>query len=272
MVKNKLNIIIFSFILFFISCSELEKEAIPTEPNITTHEVGFSSPAKHGSFIRENKWDISLCKNCHGAKFDGGSSGISCITCHPKSSGPENCTTCHGSVNSAPPEDLSKNWDKTSRGVGAHQIHILETAQSLKVECAMCHKVPSSLNSVNHLGDDLKAEIIFDQSSRFFTSNSSYNFSDGSCSNTYCHGNFNNGNTLNKISWTSDPSATACGTCHGDKTKNTIGEKSLPKIDSQGGFHPNDTNCFNCHDSVIDQNFIIIAPQKHINGINDFKK
>ena len=94
----------------------------------------------------------------------------------------------------------------------------------------MCHKVPSSLNSANHLGDDLKAEIIFDQSSRFFTSNSSYNFSDGSCSNTYCHGNFNNGNTLNKISWTSDPSATACGTCHGDKTKIQLAKNLCQKL------------------------------------------
>ncbi len=53
------------------------------------------------------------------------------LTCHTKPAGPENCTTCHGSTNAAPPKDLSNNTsnDRT-RQSGAHQVHLVGPRES----------------------------------------------------------------------------------------------------------------------------------------------
>ena len=272
--ERKVSFYIF-LIFIFSSCSELAKNTIPIEPTVNVHESFFSNPLKHGAEIRKHNFDLKLCQSCHGIKFDGGTAKESCLTCHSKENGPENCYTCHGNSvnnNTAPPSDLSNNETNNFRGVGAHQVHLKGTSNSKKVECNFCHVVPEKLNTLNHLGTDNVAEIIFNQTSKFYTANINYNFTDGSCSNSYCHGNFHNGNKQNLVKWTDGVSVAQCGTCHGDVTKQLMGEKSLPKTFAQGGFHPDDVRCSNCHDSVIDVNFNFTSPEKHINGINDFKK
>jgi hypothetical protein len=87
----------------------------------------------------------SCASRATAVTFTGGTTGQSCNTCHNKPNGPENCTTCHGSVNAAPPKDLSDNISPASRGVGAHQKHLLGGIIGKAVACTECHTVPATL-------------------------------------------------------------------------------------------------------------------------------
>jgi predicted CxxxxCH...CXXCH cytochrome family protein len=94
-----------------------------------------------------------------------------------------------------------------------------------------------------------------------------YNADMLACSNTYCHGNFKNGNTNYTLVWNANSiSAAACGTCHGDPSKATNAEKALPKTSANGGTHPNNLACSNCHGNVVNSSGNIISASKHMNG------
>lgn len=255
--------------LLLFGCSEVKEEKAPTQTVVSVHGEGFTNPASdnfHAVYIRSNNYDIQTCKTCHGGTFSGGTSGQSCNTCHNKPGGPENCTVCHGSVNAAPPKDLADNNSPSARGVGAHQKHLLGGILGAPVACKECHSVPSQLMAAGHLDETMNAEVNFDSTSKFFRSTAVYssNASNSSCTNTYCHGNFNGGNQNVTITWNdTSTAATACGTCHGDVTKSTLAEKAFPKSG-----HPEigTAACVQCHAAVIDANMAIINPSRHING------
>jgi hypothetical protein len=84
------------------------------------HDVNWmntSSISFHGKYLETKNWQTSECKSCHGNSLEGGTSGVSCFTCHNSfphsikfsSSGGHteymrnneypliNCQTCHGS-------------------------------------------------------------------------------------------------------------------------------------------------------------------------------
>lgn len=259
------------FLVILISgCSEVKDEKIPTQTVISVHGEGFANPASnnfHAAYIRNNNYDLQMCKSCHGSTYTGGTSGQSCNTCHNKQGGPENCTVCHGSVNAAPPKDLSGNISPTFRGVGAHQKHVLGGILGAPVACKECHVVPTELNSSGHIDGTPHAELRFDSASVFFRSNAQYNASNVSCNNTYCHGNFNGGNQNATIAWNDTAaSAVACGTCHGDVTKATLAEKAFPKTG-----HPaiGSSNCNQCHSRTVNASLAIIDPSRHMNGVVD---
>ena len=44
------------------------------------HPVGWANPAQHGATVRVS--GVSSCTACHGANYLGGTSGVSCFTCH----------------------------------------------------------------------------------------------------------------------------------------------------------------------------------------------
>jgi len=247
--------------LFIAGCSDLQNEKAPTQTVAKIHGENFAdatSQNSHKVYLREHQWNLQTCKQCHGSSYNGGTANVSCLSCHNKPSGPENCVTCHGGVNAAPPEDLSGNIVRSSRGVGAHQAHL-----SNGVSCNSCHVVPAAFTSEGHLGSDGKAEVRFDTVT-FFGTNQIYNSTNGTCSNNYCHGNFKNGNGNVTVTWTDETgNAAQCGTCHGDVTKTTLEEKAFPKTG-----HPNigTTKCNQCHGRTVDANMNIISTTYHING------
>lgn len=259
-------------------CSELKTDLpAPSTGELKVHPDGWTTPASvnfHGMEIRSQGWDMKRCQTCHGSRYDGGIAQTSCLTCHTKAGGPENCATCHGTVNPAPPRDLSGNTARTARAVGAHQLHLLGGVISRNAACTECHAVPSSVSSPGHIdaaGVATPADILFAGSYLPQpTPAPSYNPQTLKCSNTYCHGNFRNGNNFAPV-W-NDVSGTqaACGTCHGDVTKPTLAERALPKTTAQGGTHPvynfATTPCSRCHEEVVDASMKIINTNKHING------
>ena len=202
-----------------------------------------------------------------GAAGDGGSAGSAGDGGAAGTGG--SCDSCHGSdVNPAPPVDLDGNTNTTFPGVGAHQAHLGAGAWHKQVDCTECHTVPTQatwnpaepghMNGVNDLEWGSLA------------GSGTYDDTNNTCSNTYCHGasigpDVAGGSSNRTPSWVVvDGSQAACGTsCH-----------TLPP----GGNHSPSTDCAACHGTVVAS---ITAgtpptvewadPSLHINGTVDIE-
>jgi hypothetical protein len=274
-------IIIILSAVIISSCSDLNNNNITTPPEVNVHAPGIlnkKSPNWHGNLIRNNNWNLSNCQHCHAADFSGGTTGASCLNCHKNSGGPEACNTCHGKFKDpskiAPPRDINGDTATTFLGVGAHTQHLYESTLGNNVSCSNCHKVPNSFNTPGHVDTDLPAEVVFSgQAVSHGASNAIYNHADGTCANTYCHGNFTFykdstslrnqfAYTADKITGTSqtliwnnlDSTQIKCGSCHGLPPAGHISQNITLK------------DCAGCHVGVVDENGNIIDKSKHING------
>jgi len=271
--QQALLITILSLAVLMISCSDL-KTNLPTETIAGTqiHGQGWKDTAStnfHGLAIQSAGWSMNNCKECHGPDYKGGSSHSSCLMCHNKPGGPENCTVCHGSFNPAPPKDLDGNTSESSPGVGAHQAHLLAIdTLATPIACNECHVVPTSFSAAGHIDSTGEATVMFLVSKRY-SAGQTFSPSTSTCDNTYCHGNFPNGNKKSVVWNDVSGQASACGSCHGDVTKSTLADKALPKTSLTSGTHPNDNRCYNCHSSVITTTYKLNV-SKHLNGNLDF--
>jgi predicted CxxxxCH...CXXCH cytochrome family protein len=265
---------------------------LPSSPSVSIHKAGIknpSSPDFHGKLISSTSWTMKECRQCHGANYQGGiitdASG-NCMSCHSQPTGPEACNTCHGDfadpTKIAPPRALNGSISSEYPGVGAHVKHLYTNSFGKKVECNECHTVPTLFSSPTHIDATPKTEIVFgnltkketnvpgtvdyDSGLPLFSPSPSYNFGNNSCSNTYCHGYFKNGNVDNVVSFTAGSNGAKCGSCHGNPTTGN----PLPKTSAVGGTHPNVTSCNTCHSGVvnlINGNWVISDATKHINGL-----
>ena len=257
------------------------------------HPDGFrvpSDPQFHEAFFQDNlNWDLTTCQSCHGEAYDGkggitpnaaADSPKNCLQCHRADDGPEDCSTCHGgdSGNFAPPEALLDGVSTDVPGVGAHQEHLLSQVAAIGLECSHCHVRPDEYGSPGHVLDDDtpgRAELVFGPlATREGTLDVRYDFSTQTCSNSYCHGNFEfsrdssnfqfayteafmTGENVSVI-WNQVGAGQAeCGTCHG--------------IPPTGHVSRTLEQCANCHGTVVDSNGEIVDPELHMNGeINVF--
>ncbi len=262
--------VVVAFIALLSGCSDLKETLPPATPAIGVHPGGWvtkTSSEFHGASIKAMGWDMRSCKSCHGSSYDGGTSQVSCRTCHTEVLGPEHCNVCHGSDNAAPPRDLNGNTDGMFRGVGKHQVHLNGTSMSAAVGCSNCHVLPTgNIYDPAHIDSNPgRAELLFSDRARQATGGTTptpvYFETSGACANTYCHGAFKNGNSA-AVFWNGGAAlSTACGSCHGDVTKTTLAEKALP-----GGTHPNNLACSTCHGGVVNASLVIVNPLKHIDG------
>lgn len=270
------------FIGFIAGCSDMQTNIQPAPVLKSVHKDGFTSvqsPNFHGKQIRENNWDMKTCQQCHAADFSGGLTGKSCLTCHTAPGGPEACNTCHGDFSDpsriAPPRDINGDTSTTVIGVGAHAQHLYDGKLGAKVACETCHTVPATVYQQGHLDSDLPAEVQLKGLAVLgIASNAAFDPNNATCSNTYCHGNFEfskssapaedqfaftadkmegNNQTLtwNKV----DGSQIKCGSCHALPPKGHLGYQQFPI-----------SSCSACHQGVVDEYGHIIDPSKHING------
>jgi hypothetical protein len=274
------TIVVLSIIL--CSCSELNKDIpAPVQNTNVVHPQGWANTSSsdfHGTAVMVNNFDIRGCAACHGASFNGGTAGVSCLNagCHPYSGGPYNCTTCHGFP---PPSDRYGNTSNKFMGVGAHTIHITGNNDFSGMQCESCHTLPTSIYDSNHINTTTgRANVaIFDPLSRIssggVTPVPTYNFNTGRCANTFCHGAWRLTKAgavdttiytdsvmtgANSIPWwTGDSTQTiTCGiSCH---TNPPAGHK-VSSLQT----------CYTCHSAVIDKNGNIIKNGKHVNGMID---
>ncbi|MCU0372412.1 MAG: CxxxxCH/CxxCH domain-containing protein [Ignavibacteria bacterium] len=240
-------------------------------PSGPSHQEGWVNPSTqlfHGKYLATSDWNLNNCKVCHGNDYSGGTSGVSCLTCH--STGPETCNLCHGnSSHIYPPLSLSGNSEPTQQGVGAHNKHLSSDSLqriSAQVDCGQCHLPVSAFSDPDHIKKDMmnKASIVFGDLAKTVTTgvtpDPQFNSSTQTCSDVYCHGAFKNGNRSNSPVFLS-PNSQGCGKCHGNPTTGD----PLP-----GGLHPQNPNCYLCHGVVINQSRQIINRQKHVNGVVNF--
>lgn len=264
------SLIILTIFGFIYGCSEV-KDDLVLAPSPDFHGEGWLSQASsnfHGKVIGADNWNLAQCKSCHGADYSGGTTGASCRTCH--TSGPEACNTCHGnSEHIYPPKSISGKLLNTDPGVGAHEQHLVsDTAlrNSRPVECQECHLPVSSFSDPNHILKDGKtqATLVFGdlakKTTEGVTPDPQWDKNTQTCSGTYCHGNFKNGNQ-NAAPVHNNPNSVYCGTCHGNPTTGN----PLP-----GGTHPTNQNCYLCHGGVINSNGVIINKNLHVNGVVNF--
>lgn len=262
------------------------------------HRIGWiqsGNASFHGTFLKNNNWNLISCRRCHGVDYDGGSiTDISCMKsgCHvddvQNKKSPETCNTCHGNFSAkadlvtswAPPKGIEGSTDSLHRSVGAHKIHLVSGKIGKSLKCNECHNVPDQLYASGHIDSDPPAEVIMaDTLSRLVTANGTnipnpaYDYTALKCSNTYCHGNWKlrRATSSNPFgysdsvmvgakfspSWVGGAVEAACGTCH--------------NIPPTGHIASSLTSCGNCHSGVVDNSGAIIDKTKHINGkINVF--
>jgi hypothetical protein len=253
------------------------------------HPAGVTDPNSadfHGKIIKSKNFVMDECQNCHGDDFSGkGSNALNCRNCHTQAAGPLACNTCHGNFSDpariAPPRDVDGNSSTNILTVGAHVSHLYENDFSV-VSCETCHKVPNANNIKNHFnpGPQVKIVVLDSLAIHGIASNAFFDQNAGTCSNTYCHGNFefkkSDASTERQFAYTSDKmtgnfktvkwnlvdgSQAPCGSCHGttDGFISPIGHIKLPI-----------TQCVSCHSTVVNEKGEIIDKTKHINGQINF--
>ncbi|HEX5062012.1 MAG TPA: CxxxxCH/CxxCH domain-containing protein [Kofleriaceae bacterium] len=230
--------------LALASCSEervLSQPCDGYECVVTVHERGIQdedSADFHGKLLARTNWDFAKCASCHGADFAGGTSGVSCLSCHKQ--GPTACATCH----------------REERESGSHKLH-----RSAALTCAECHVVPASWDAPGHIVDDsAPAEVTFgalaattlDPADRAGPPT----FDGSRCSNVYCHGAvMPGGGTLTQPVWNATATG-ACGSCHAAPPPShartdcaTCHPSGAPHVD--GIVNVGKTNdCSGCHGSA----------------------
>jgi predicted CxxxxCH...CXXCH cytochrome family protein len=238
---------------------------------IEVHASG-TTAMYHADYLPTVTWEMEGCQRCHGNDYAGKENRISpsCLTCHSGEGGPEACNTCHGQFSDpsriAPPDGLNNKEDQT-QFVGAHTAHMYEAQISYNLECGECHNVPSDIDDEGHIDDGDRAEINFGQIRAEALTTPTYSQGELSCSNTYCHGNFQfNSITGNNrtVSWLEEDEAD-CGSCHGQDIDGTL--SPLP-IGHFGSYLKE--QCYMCHPNVVDDTGTIIGPDLHINGEANF--
>ena len=232
----------------------------------------------HGAILWDNNFDFTDCQDCHGDNLDGGVVEYSCsnATCHTAANGVFACDNCHSSTTSGLPfVNVRNESDTTVASVGLHNSHLGSfRAVRTALVCDDCHEVPASMWATGHIdATPDEAEVPF---GNLATHNGiltpSWDHTGGTCSDTYCHGNFafaqdtssnpfgyadtviaGNNTTLN---WTQPYSGdNICSLCHG--------------YPPTGHLHV--TGCSGCHTTVVGgDNESILDLTKHVNGQKDY--
>jgi len=184
-----------------------------------------------------------------------------CGNPHEILSNPDECSACHGDstraataanplLPAAPPLDHLGNSTTTSPGVGAHQVHLRDSAMRGALTCADCHTVPTNL--YGHPSGTVN--LTWGALATAAGATPAWNGSNDTCSGVYCHGaTLDAGGTNVAPVWTKvDGTQAACGTCHA--------------VPPPYPGHPQRTDCGSCHPGYTQTT---VNPGTHINGTVD---
>jgi predicted CxxxxCH...CXXCH cytochrome family protein len=231
--------------------------------------TSFPADGSHGRMALVT--GIKDCETCHGSDLSGGIAKVACSECH--GNGKDNCLACHGGLNDstgAPPYGLRGEVDDTTLAVGAHTSHMNGSTISDGVPCNSCHIVPESPWDSTHFDFSLyNGPGVIDSIAEINwgwpdSAGGVWNRDSGSCADTYCHGNFPEGNQDNRPQWTGTDQA-ACGTCHDDGS-------DIFQMQHGHILHVFlGVGCLRCHASTVDSSLDIIGPEYHIDGLATVK-
>lgn len=226
------------------------------------HPEGWADPGEHGLGA---KLQEDTCVSCHGADLTGGEVGVSCDTCHAEYSADwrTDCTFCHGgedNTTGAPPVDI--DGSSTDISFSAHTAHVTTNLHEA-YECTQCHDKPEDVLSTGHLflGDSTPAVAETDFSAGL--SDRSDWDGNGTCSDSYCHGNGQGDNGTGKIG----TDETSCDSCHAGPSS---GEDAWARMSGEHAEHLEEgMDCYECHDETVSSAGAITDPSKHVNGTPD---
>ncbi|MDF1544412.1 MAG: CxxxxCH/CxxCH domain-containing protein [bacterium] len=261
--KTPALLILLLTLTLFISCSTERDPG--TLPNVHPSSWSDTESADfHGKAATLN--GVIACRICHGQDLDGGKVEISCIDCHASTG---ICSRCHGGLNDdsgAPPYGLEGERDSTALAVGAHTRHLINPKMSAPVACQTCHLVPVMMLDSAHLdygqgGLDSIAELHFGVPVDSDTAK--WDRTAGTCSNIYCHGQFEGGKKDNAPVWNQSGQA-VCGSCHDvEDNPDQLGWKHDEHVRLFGLL------CVDCHQTVVDSALNIVGPEWHVNAVAD---
>ena len=219
------------------------------------HPLVFSDPGIHGPEAMNQRDD---CQSCHGEDLNGGTSQISCDTCHPQGWRTD-CVYCHGGVDNmtgAPPGDVFNN---ESPSFLAHSAHITGTIHS-SFGCEQCHLNPTDIFSPGHLfnGDDTPgvAEVDF----TLGQSPAGRYLGVGSCADLYCHGNGLGDNGTVSHGERDLP----CTSCHPNADSDVQQWQAMSGRHAVHLFHG--ATCSMCHGDTVNPLGEITNTSEHVNG------
>ncbi|HEY6002371.1 MAG TPA: CxxxxCH/CxxCH domain-containing protein [Anaeromyxobacter sp.] len=173
------------------------------------------------------------------------------------------CTICHGSGDDpAPPRSPLGESSTAEPGVGAHRLHLRDTAIRLALACSECHVVPDRVDAPGHLHGPL---LSWGPLATARGAQPSWDAAGLRCSGVYCHGGIAaiHGGSSTAPVWTyaaepdyALPPEQTCTSCHG-------WPPPAP--------HPQLTGCAGCHGKTVRADGTIdVAGGKHVNGAVDF--
>ena len=229
----------------------------------TYHPEGWEDATAHGPAAKYQEDD---CLVCHGEDLTGGSTGISCDSCHEEG-WRENCSFCHGGTDNAtgaPPRDISGETETDLLSFRTHTAHVT-TRWHEAYDCEQCHNKPTDILSSGHLfvGDTTPgvSEVQF---SAGLSASGNYEGS-GSCANLYCHGNGQGNN--GEADHTMEP--VTCTSCHPDQGSD---DDDWDRMSGEHEDHLEEgAHCSDCHSATVDTYQNILDPSKHVNGTVDIQ-
>ncbi len=275
-------------VIVFGSCSKLQNNALSpvqlqSQSGIYPHPSGWADTTSsnfHGTYfintyVNTQTFDLTSCATCHASDLKGGTTKVSCYDCHKGNAGTLACNTCHGSsLNPAPPKDLSGNLSASSSAAGAHQEHLAGSGFASAVACASCHVVPETAGpglhptggnpSLNFVGvaateTNTPGSDNYDPTQPTIVPSPMFNSKTLQCSNTYCHGNFKNGNNFSPKWNVLNGSQDSCGSCHGIPPNTSVHQIAYYDMATSKN------NCYFCHEPMIGPNGIQDSTL-HVNG------
>jgi hypothetical protein len=134
-------LLLFPIIVFLLNgCTDSLEDGLPGSASDTNtyHSTGWKDDPQHGN---DFSIDSQNCKACHGEDLTGGTSGVSCVSCHAENlhhggTVPSSCNSCHHENDIANCEGCHPDCKP-----GSHPIH--RTANNkgpaTLLICADCH-------------------------------------------------------------------------------------------------------------------------------------
>jgi predicted CxxxxCH...CXXCH cytochrome family protein len=243
--------------------------------NEGAHAAGWADRTQHG--YAASAGGLAACTTCHvGYGPAAGVAASSCNTCHGGTAWQSSCTFCHGTpgrtgnltgtdalLPAAPPVGTQGESATTQAAVGAHQAHANPTASAAlaaPIACAVCHPSPLPTD-VTHVNGQPAAVQFSGVAVTGGITTAAY--ASGSCSATYCHGNFTGGARA-APSWTGAP--LACTACHATAPQTGQHARHMSLTGTRT------LNCLNCHNGIAtgtgnpSTNAALVGSALHVNG------
>ena len=231
-------------------------------------DCGSCHKSPPGTANHHNAAAFTTCVNCHGGTVDASGAVLVAGGLHVNgtiNTSTLTCTTCHGgtlvatgnqdtNVGAAPrgtgAPDTYGNTTVAFNGVGVHASHVLGT-RSRPVLCNACHTVPGI--QIHKTGVATAGTVVLGNLSNTGGVTSTYAGAGGTCSNTYCHGNFAGGAGAGATPTWKTAATLACTSCHG-----------APPALTAASHHPANATCATCHGAGNTATTVVAAT--HVDG------